>query len=257
MQLYVADYLGDTRHLTTEQHGAYLLLLMSMWRADGRLPNDDKKLSRIAGCTPSRWARIKGDVLAFFETDGDSLANKRLGLELEKASEKSSKRAVSGSRGGRAKALKNNKTDVANATRLPKHSSEPDTREEIEPSGSIDHSSTKRTNSKARRKGDFEKFWSEYPLKVGKLKAEKAYASALGKCETDDPEAEILEGLRRCKPLWEPDFIPHATTWLNRGGWLDQLVPENATGPPERLDLAKFDEERARMAAQYERESAA
>jgi len=75
MQLYVADYLGDTRHLTTEQHGAYLLLLMTMWRADGRLPNDDKKLARIASCTPSRWAKIKDEVMEFFAIEGDEITN--------------------------------------------------------------------------------------------------------------------------------------------------------------------------------------
>lgn len=124
MQLYIADYLGDTRHLTTEQHGAYLLLLMTMWRADGRLPNDDKKLARIAGSTASRWAKIKDDVLAFFEVEGDELTNRRLSLELKKATEKSIKRAEVGTRGGLAKSLKNKETSVANARRLPEHSSD-------------------------------------------------------------------------------------------------------------------------------------
>lgn len=126
MQLYVADYLGDTRHLTTEQHGAYLLLLMTMWRSDGRLPNDARKLARITGCTASRWAKISDDVLAFFEVDGDDLTNKRLMFELKKASEKSIKRVEAGTKGGEAKSLKNHKADVANATVLPKHPSEPE-----------------------------------------------------------------------------------------------------------------------------------
>ncbi len=126
MQLYVSDYLGDTRGLTTEQHGAYLLLLMTAWNSGGLLPNDPKKLARFTGCTALRWAKIAPDVLVYFEADGDHLVSPRLVLELKKASEKSIKRAVSGSLGGQAKSLKTKKLEVAIAKTLPKHSPEPE-----------------------------------------------------------------------------------------------------------------------------------
>lgn len=128
MQLYVADYLADTQHLTTEQHGAYLLLLMTMWRNAGSLPNDEKKLARIARVSMKRWHIIAGDVMAFFDISDGRITQKRLSEELQKAVSKSEKRKTSGSLGGKAKSLKNNEQGLANASVLLKHSSEPDIR---------------------------------------------------------------------------------------------------------------------------------
>lgn len=127
MQLYVSDYLGDTMHLTTEQHGAYLLLLMTMWRHEGILPNDDAKLARIARVNPKRWPLIKGDVLAFFTEQDGQLTHKRLAKELQKALSISQKRKNAGSLGGLAKSLKNNDQPLASAKQTLKHSQKPDT----------------------------------------------------------------------------------------------------------------------------------
>lgn len=126
MQMYWSDYFGDTRHLTCEQHGAYLQLLGSMWLSGGTLPEDAKKLAKITGCTASRWAKISDEVMAFFDAKNGQLTHKRITFELKKAHEKSIKRAEAGSLGGRAKSLKNNEAVVAIATVLPEHL--PDTR---------------------------------------------------------------------------------------------------------------------------------
>lgn len=127
MQLYVSDYLGDTMHLTTEQHGAYLLLLMTMWRHNGSLPYDDGKLARIARVNSKRWHLIKEDVLAFFIIENGQITQKRLNEELQKAVSISQKRRNSGRLGGMAKSLKNNDTGLASAKQALKHSQKPDT----------------------------------------------------------------------------------------------------------------------------------
>ncbi|MET3925643.1 DUF1376 domain-containing protein [Devosia sp. 2618] len=129
MQLYVSDYLGDTRHLSCEQHGAYLLLLMTMWNAGGSLPDDDAKLSRCACLSIKKWKAMRADIEPFFTVEGGEWTNDRLTKELQKSTTKSELRSSAGERGGRAKALKTNKAALANATALPKHL--PDTRNHI------------------------------------------------------------------------------------------------------------------------------
>jgi uncharacterized protein YdaU (DUF1376 family) len=82
MPLWTDAYLGDTTHLTTIEHGAYLLLLMAMWRNDGNLPDDDKLLARYARLTGGQWARISPTVRAFFTVENGSIYQSRLTDEL-------------------------------------------------------------------------------------------------------------------------------------------------------------------------------
>lgn len=108
MKLYVGDYLGDTHHLGALEHGAYLLLLMAMWRAGGSLPAADPNLARMARCTPDQWAEVREVVLPYFKRSRGRLTHKRLAEELTKYENTSGKRSEAGKRGGRKTANENN-----------------------------------------------------------------------------------------------------------------------------------------------------
>ncbi len=89
MPLVIGDYLGATSHLTMEQSGAYVHLLMHQWRA-GSVPADEGSLARLCRCTTTRWRnRIGPKVLAFFTVADGALVQPRLQRERRKAGEKS------------------------------------------------------------------------------------------------------------------------------------------------------------------------
>lgn len=81
MPLYVADYLADTRRLTTIQHGAYLLLIMEYWQ-HGALPDDDAELATITGLTAEDWRHNRPALMRLF---GPKWTHKRIDTEREKA----------------------------------------------------------------------------------------------------------------------------------------------------------------------------
>ena len=113
MPFWTDAYLGDTQHLTAEEHGVYLLLLIQAWRSnDCSLADDDDMLSRFAKISPGRWKKLKPIIMAFWTHDPDlkRWVQKRLLKERKKTIEKSEKAKQSASR-----RWSNNGKDDANA----------------------------------------------------------------------------------------------------------------------------------------------
>lgn len=78
----------------------------------------------------------------------------------------------------------------------------------------------------------FDEFWAQYPRKVARQAALKAWSRIGGWVTT----VEIMAGLDRAmrSEQWLRDggqYVPHAATWLNGGRWADDL-PAASTSVP-------------------------
>lgn len=78
LPLHVGDYLADTMHLSTLQHGIYIRLIMHYWKRRG-LPNDERALAQIAGIPTLKFRAHGGPVLALFTPAGVGSESKLLG----------------------------------------------------------------------------------------------------------------------------------------------------------------------------------
>lgn len=93
---YMGDYQKKTQHLTTEQHGAYFLLLQHCW-IHGSIPADPGSRAAIARLSLSQWKKMAPIIDAFFNDDG---TNPRASEEIEKAERKWAQRVIAGKKGG-------------------------------------------------------------------------------------------------------------------------------------------------------------
>src|ERR1700691_2123908 len=87
MPVYIGDYLADTMHLSTEQHGAYLLLLFHLWRR-GILQDDDVVLAQITGLPISAWSICRAVLAEFFEIHDGQWHHRRVERERIKVAAK-------------------------------------------------------------------------------------------------------------------------------------------------------------------------
>ena len=108
LTLWTDAYLADTHPaLTLEEHGAYLLLLMFMWRAPRqRIPNDDEWLARNLSISIEDVEKIVRPLIKqMCKNDGNYITQKRLKIEWKLAQKRSKNQSVS------AKARWDNKKD--------------------------------------------------------------------------------------------------------------------------------------------------
>jgi uncharacterized protein YdaU (DUF1376 family) len=85
MPWYPGDYQRDTQHLSTQEHGAYRLLIDACWCCGGALPTDDADLARITHLQPNEWQAMRPRIAKFFQSDNGEWKHKRVTAELDKA----------------------------------------------------------------------------------------------------------------------------------------------------------------------------
>ncbi len=104
MPLFVDAYLADTTHLSLEEHGAYLLLLMAMWRRGGAIPDDDKDNARMLGLMPRAYLRLKPRLMPLLSAYGSNpvmLTQKRLQKEWNYSVENRERQSAKGKAGAK------------------------------------------------------------------------------------------------------------------------------------------------------------
>ena len=229
LPLWTDAYLADTRHLTTLEHGAYLLLLMAMWRTKGTcLPHDHKLLARFAGLTRAQWDRIAPTIMLFFDVEDGKITQGRLTDEANAVRQHSQRQSDR----SKVRWLKNKKN--GNAVALPD-------RCQTDATLSLSLSTGKETDAKASSKKNGERFdawYKNYPRKVGRGAAKKSFERIMAQ-GIATPE-ELSEGLARYIRTKPPTQAwCHPATWLNQERWADRENPGNEE--PREEDHSLFD----------------
>ena len=104
MQLYVADYLADTMHLSTEEHGAYLLLIFNYWQTGKPIPK--VRLARIARLTNDRWLSVEDSLKEFFNHNGSEWEHDRIDRDLAAVHAAQEQKAAAGKASAQARRKK-------------------------------------------------------------------------------------------------------------------------------------------------------
>ncbi|MCR1319993.1 DUF1376 domain-containing protein [Enterobacter soli] len=104
MQLYIADYLADTMHLSTEEHGAYLLLMFNYWQTGRPIPKN--RLTKIARLSNDRWDAVEPSLKEFFNDNGTEWVQERIERDLEAVKNSISQKSAAGKASAQARKAK-------------------------------------------------------------------------------------------------------------------------------------------------------
>lgn len=255
MPLLVDKYLGDTTDLTTEQHGAYLLLLMSCWKKGGLLPLADERLRAITRLDPDRWEECRDVVMPFFERTPEGYRQKRLTAELARAKANVEQRSAAGKASAAARKAQRegngDSTGVAtDGQREPQREPERNVKPRPRPSSLR---SEKTPPNPLPGEPWFVRFWDAWPSNTRKAARAQCLAKWRAKgCEAiGEKIVAHVEALKQ-SDQWQRDggrYVPAPLVYLNQARWesatADQPWHATRSGVEAKgveLGLGKWDE---------------
>lgn len=238
MPLWIADYLADTTRLSTAQHGAYLLLLMSYWREGQPLPDDDEELAIICRAPIKEWKRdLRPKIERFFRIEDGKWHQKRADEELEKARTRLDAQRLRTQAATDARKKRNGPQENNVTTNVTSHQNPNVTSTTSQLTTHIEDNPPPPITRSADGISDFDRFWDAYPTSpaMSRDKAEAAWRNIR------DPRPEIeamlacvagyrahLEADAKTRKPSDPVRVAHAATWLNDRRWSGFLAAAEA-----------------------------
>lgn len=255
---HLGDYGAATSHLSLAEHGAYNGMLDMYYINEKPLPADKSRIYRLLrALTDDEKAAVDQVLEDFFQLTGDGYRHKRVEEEIAKfhgkkdANRDNSSLPPKPGKKPRGRPAKNpdglnletkENPDGLDFEEFENQEENPDGFDsETEgfnlenPEKTLTKNQEPRTNKTPKPpRGDFgfSEFWSAYPRREGRDGAEKRWAK-LTAAERDAAKADAA--LRYAGK--EPEFVPHASTYLNQKRWLDDLPPQ-----PSNQNFAKKNE---------------
>jgi uncharacterized protein YdaU (DUF1376 family) len=221
IQLYIAEYLADTAHLTTLQHGAYLLLIFNYWQRGKPLSNSSERLASVARMSNEEWKNIEPVLAEFFEVTESEWVHHRIESDLVDVLSKSTKASAAGKASAKKRYGKPPLNECSTNDELLR--SDIDKEEE--------QNNTK--NQASKEYSEVLRVYEAYPHKVGKGAAIKAIEKSfalLRKRNEPDPEKFLLEHIQgwidkrerdRAAGNFVPEY-PNPSTWFNQERFDDE-----------------------------------
>jgi len=209
IQIHIGDLVKDTSELDNEEFGAYMRLLLAHYSKY----HDGIPIDKVTKIVRENVPEVMDQIEEFFIVKNDKLLSKRCVKEIKKIKEKSSK----ASKSAKERWEKQRVNDDANAMRT--HSDGNANQEPI----TSNQEPVKEEGSKEKTyKKEFIDFYSQYPRKVSKMKAEEKYIIAR---KSGTSHEDIMSGLMKYSYSVTntlPKHIAHPSTWLHQRRWDDE-----------------------------------
>ena len=209
-QFHIGDYRSSTSHLSNEEDLAYRRLLDMYYDTEKPIPTDIEWVARRLRMAPCDIYAVLKD---FFKQTKEGWTNETAERNIKSYHEYLTKQSENGKKGGRPKTQ-------------PLSTDKPE-KSEAKPKKSLTSNHKPITSNQSNT--FFDMFWSTYPKKTDKAKAEASFKKI-------NPDQQLLNtmlvGLEaQCRSdQWTREhgkFIPHPSTWLNNRRWEDEVsVPE-------------------------------